>query len=54
MQTLVAQPLEILKAEFLTYYLFHRIKLGTEGYRDYESVASPDFSPTRRRCGRKA
>jgi hypothetical protein len=39
MQTLVAKPLEIPQAEFLTYYLFHRIKLGTEGYRDYKSVA---------------
>ncbi len=39
MQALVAKPLEIPKAEFLTYYLFHRIKLGTEGYRDYNSVA---------------
>jgi hypothetical protein len=39
MQALVAKPLEIPKAEFLTYYLFHRIKLGTEGYRDYDSVA---------------
>ena len=39
MQALVAKPLEIPKAEFLTYYLFHRIKLGTEGYRDYASVA---------------
>lgn len=39
MQALVAKPLEIHKAEFLTYYLFHRIKLGTEGYRDYDSVA---------------
>lgn len=39
MEVLVAKPLEIPKAEFLTYYLFHRIKLGTEGYRDYDSVA---------------
>lgn len=39
MQALVAKPLEIPKAEFLTYYLFHHIKLGKEGYRDYNSVA---------------
>jgi hypothetical protein len=39
MLALVSQPLEILKAEFLTYYLFHHIKLGKPGYRDYQSVA---------------
>lgn len=38
-QKLVEQPPNIPKAEFLTYYLFHRIKLGMPGYRDYESVA---------------
>ncbi len=36
---LVANPLQIPKAEFLTYYLFHRIKIGAPGYRDYKSVA---------------
>jgi hypothetical protein len=25
-------------AEFLTYYLFHRKRLGTPGYRDYHSI----------------
>ena len=39
MQELVSRPLEIPKAEFLTYYLFHQIKLGKPGYRDYQSVA---------------
>lgn len=39
MEELVTKPLEIPKAEFLTYYLFHRIKLGTEDYRNYSSVA---------------
>jgi len=39
MQALVSKTQEIPKAEFLTYYLFHRIKLGTDGYRDYSSVA---------------
>lgn len=39
MHALVTKPLEIPRAEFLTYYLFHRIKLGTDGYRDYDSVA---------------
>lgn len=39
-ESLVGKPLHISKAEFLTYYLFHRIKLGSPGYRDYDSVAS--------------
>lgn len=39
MQRLVADPIEVPKAEFLTYYLFHRIKLGTADYQDYQSVA---------------
>lgn len=38
-QARVEKPLEVPKAEFLIYYLFHRIKLGTVGYRDYNSVA---------------
>ena len=38
MKALVDQPLEIPKAEFLTYYLFHRIKLGTNAYSDYDTV----------------
>jgi hypothetical protein len=40
MQRLVTKPIEIPKAEFLTYYLFHRIKLGTPGYQDYQTVAN--------------
>lgn len=39
MRALVTKTQEIPKSEFLTYYLFHRIKLGTAGYRDYKSVA---------------
>lgn len=39
MQEIVATPLKIPKAEFLTYYLFHRIKLGAAAYRDYKSIA---------------
>lgn len=39
MQELVEKPLEVPKAEFLTYYLFHRIKLGTPGYQDYAPVS---------------
>lgn len=39
MQALVSQPLRIPQAEFLTYYLFHHIKVGKPGYRDYRSVA---------------
>lgn len=38
MEELVAKPLVIPIAEFLTYYLFHRIKLGTEGYRNYKTI----------------
>jgi len=38
-EELVAKPQGIPKAEFLTYYLFHRIKLGTEDYRNYSSIA---------------
>lgn len=39
MQALVSQPVEIPRAEFLTYYLFHHIKVGKPGYRDYDTVA---------------
>lgn len=39
MEELVKKPLEVPKAEFLTYYLFHRIKLGTPGYQDYDTVS---------------
>src|SRR5581483_6017547 len=38
LEALVAKPAEIPKAEFLSYYLFHRIKLGQPGYQDYRSV----------------
>ena len=39
MEELVKEPLEVPKEEFLTYYLFHRIKLGTPGYQDYATVS---------------
>ena len=35
-----SSPLEIPTAEFLTYYLFHRKKLGTLQYRNYKSISS--------------
>jgi hypothetical protein len=35
---LVAQPLEVPTADFLSYYLFHRKRLGTPGYRDFRSI----------------
>ena len=38
LEELTAEPIEISTAEFLTYYLFHRQRLGTPGYRDYSSV----------------
>ena len=38
-EKLVAKPLMSPKAEFFTYYLFHRIKLGLNGFRDYKTVA---------------
>lgn len=40
MQGIVEKSVSVPKAEFLTYYLFHRIKLGTAGYKDYRSIAS--------------
>jgi hypothetical protein len=40
MQEIVENSVSVPKAEFLTYYLFHRIKLGTAGYKDYRSIAS--------------
>ncbi|TWT06140.1 hypothetical protein [Reyranella sp. CPCC 100927] len=38
-EQVVAQPLEIPTAEFLTYYLFHRKKLGIEAYANYAAIA---------------
>jgi len=38
MQRLVEQGVEMPTAEFLTYYLFHRKRLGTPGYRDYATI----------------
>lgn len=38
LQKLTAEPVQISTAEFLTYYLFHRQRLGTPGYRDYLTV----------------
>lgn len=38
MEELVKRPLHIPTAEFLTYYLFHRKRLGTAGYRDYVTI----------------
>jgi hypothetical protein len=37
-EALVSETLEIPQAEFLTYYLFHRIRIGAPGYRDYDSL----------------
>ena len=39
MDKLVPGRLRIPTAEFLTYYFFHNIKLGIEGYRDFDSVS---------------
>lgn len=35
---LTAEPINISTAEFLSYYLFHRQRLGTPGYREYSTV----------------
>jgi hypothetical protein len=37
-ERLTAAPVDVPTAEFLTYYLFHRKKIGTPGYRDYDSI----------------
>ena len=34
----VAEPIDVPTGEFLSYYLFHRKRLGTPGYRDYQSI----------------
>ena len=39
-EEIVSGPIDIPAAEFLTYYLFHHIKVGKPGYHDYKSVAS--------------
>ena len=39
-QEIVSVPIHISVAEFLTYYLFHRIKVGNPKYRDYKTVAA--------------
>jgi hypothetical protein len=36
---LTATPIDIPTAEFLTYVLFHRKRLGAPGYRDFTSIA---------------
>jgi hypothetical protein len=35
---LTKQAIDIPTAEFLAYYLFHRKRVGTPGYRDYRSI----------------
>ena len=37
---LVSSPIEIPTAEFLTYYLFHKKRLGHPAYRDYRSIGA--------------
>ncbi len=37
-QQLVEKPLEVSTAEFLSYYLFHRKRLGTPAYQNYRSI----------------
>lgn len=38
LQQLVAEGVDVPTSEFLSYYLFHRKRVGTPGYRDYESI----------------
>jgi hypothetical protein len=38
LRQLVAEPIEVPTSEFLSYYLFHRKRLGKDGYRDYHSI----------------
>lgn len=37
-EQITAKPLDVPTPEFLTYYLYHRKRLGTPGYRDYQSI----------------
>lgn len=38
LEKVTSEPIQISTAEFLSYYLFHRQRLGTPGYRDYSTV----------------
>jgi hypothetical protein len=38
LKKIISEPVQISTAEFLSYYLFHRQRLGTPGYRDYSTV----------------
>ncbi len=38
MEQIVMQPLHLPIAEFLTYYLFHRKRIGIPSYRDYATI----------------
>jgi hypothetical protein len=38
MLQIVANPVSVPMAEFLTYYLFHRKRIGTSGYRSYQTI----------------
>ena len=38
-ERLTATAIEVPTAEFLTYFLFHRKRIGSPGYRDYSSIA---------------
>jgi hypothetical protein len=38
MQELVSNPVEVPTAEFLSYYLYHRKRLGTPAYQDHQSI----------------
>jgi hypothetical protein len=40
MKLIVQKPLEVPIAEFLTYFLFHKKRLGTPGYKDYLTIGS--------------
>jgi hypothetical protein len=40
LKKLTAEPIKISTAEFLVYYLFHRQRLGTLGYRNYSTVGT--------------
>ncbi len=37
-ERLTTAPIDVPTAEFLTYYLFHRKKIGTPSHRDYYSI----------------
>jgi len=39
MAQIIAQPLEVPMAEFLTYYLFHRKRLGTPDFHNYRPIS---------------